>query len=49
MNGTSRMPRCAKSNFLVQILEYYGVKEYKDVNVLDDEKLGAHVKRFSVS
>ena len=47
MNGTSRMPRCAKSNFLIQILEYYGVKEYKVVNVLDDEKLGFHVKRFS--
>ena len=47
MKGTRKMPRCGFSNYVVQILKFYGVKQYKDVNVLDDEKLREYIKHFS--
>ena len=47
MKGTSKMPRCGFSNYVVQILKFYGVKEYKDVNVLENEALRNHLKIFS--
>lgn len=39
MKGTRKMPRCGFSNMVVQLLKFYGVKEYKDVNVLENELL----------
>ena len=39
MKGNRKMPRCGFSNYVVQIFKFYGVKEIKDVNVLEDEAL----------
>ena len=39
MKGNRKMPRCGFSNYVVQIFKFYGVKEYKDVNVLESEAL----------
>ncbi len=47
MKGTRKMPRCGFSNYVVQILKFYGVKNYKDVNVLENEKLRNQIKNFS--
>mmetsp|Transcript_13924 Transcript_13924/g.23686 ORF Transcript_13924/g.23686 Transcript_13924/m.23686 type:complete len:161 (-) Transcript_13924:45-527(-) len=47
MKGTRKMPRCGFSNYVVQILKFYGVKDYKDVNVLEDEKLRNGIKEYS--
>ena len=47
MKGTRKMPRCGFSNYVVQIFKFYGVKQFKDVNVLDDEKLRESIKTFS--
>ena len=47
MKGNRKMPKCGFSNYVVQILKFYGVKEYKDVNVLDDETLRTSIKDFS--
>ena len=41
------MPRCGFSNYVTQILKFYGVKEFKDVNVLEDEALREQIKAFS--
>ena len=47
MKGTRKMPRCGFSNYVVQIFKFYGVKQFKDVNVLDDEKLREQIKAYS--
>ena len=39
MKGNRKMPRCGFSNYVVQIFKFYGVKEIKDINVLEDETL----------
>ena len=41
------MPRCGFSNYVVQIFKFYGVKEYKAVDVLADEALRNQIKVFS--
>ena len=41
------MPRCGFSNYVVQIFKFYGVKEYKDVNVLESEQLRQQIKDYS--
>ena len=47
MKGTRKMPRCGFSNYVVQIFKFYGVKQFKDVNVLDDDKLREQIKVYS--
>ena len=47
MKGNRKMPRCGFSNYVVQIFKFYGVKEIKDVNVLEDEKLRETIKTYS--
>ena len=47
MKGNRKMPRCGFSNYVVQIFKFYGVKEIKDVNVLEDENLREQIKTFS--
>ena len=47
MKGNRKMPRCGFSNYCVQIFKFYGVKEIKDVNVLEDEALREGIKTFS--
>ncbi len=39
MKGTRKMPQCGFSRYVVVLLNTYGVKEFKDVNVLADETL----------
>ena len=41
------MPRCGFSNYVIQIFKFYGVKELKDVNVLEDEQLRESIKAYS--
>ena len=47
MKGTRKMPRCGFSNYTIQILKFYGVKQFKDVNVLEDEALREKIKEYS--
>ena len=47
MKGTRKMPRCGFSNYVVQIFKFYGVKEFKDVNVLEDESVRQAIKDYS--
>jgi glutaredoxin-related protein len=37
MKGTRKMPSCGFSRFVVVLLNTYGIKEFKDINVLADE------------
>ena len=41
------MPRCGFSNYVVQIFKFYGIKEFKDINCLEDEKLREQIKVYS--
>ena len=47
MKGTRKMPRCGFSNYVTQILKFYNVKEWKDVNCLEDDALREGIKTFS--
>ncbi len=47
MKGTKKMPRCGFSNYVVQVLKFYGVNNYKDVDVLFDEQIREGIKKFS--
>ena len=47
MKGSKKMPRCGFSNYVTQVLKFYGIKDYKDVDVLADENIREGVKKFS--
>ena len=47
MKGNTKMPRCGFSSYVVQIFKFYNVKEYKDVNCLEDENLREQIKVYS--
>ncbi|XP_045179837.1 glutaredoxin-related protein 5, mitochondrial-like [Mercenaria mercenaria] len=47
MKGTADQPRCGFSNAVVQILNFHGVNNFTDHNVLDDETLRQGVKDYS--
>ena len=47
MKGDRKMPRCGFSNYVVQMLKFYGVREYKAVDVLQDETLRNQIKVYS--
>ena len=47
MKGNKKMPRCGFSNYSVQVLKFYGVANYKDVDVLADDAIREGVKKFS--
>ncbi len=46
MKGTNSMPQCGFSSRVVGVLNYLGV-EFKDINVLSDEKLREGIKQYS--
>ena len=46
MKGNKKMPRCGFSNYVTQVLKFYGVN-YKDVDVLQDENVREGIKKFS--
>ena len=47
MKGTKKMPQCGFSRFVAVLLQTYGVKEFKDVNVLADEQVRNQIKIYS--
>ena len=47
MKGNKKMPRCGFSNYTVQILKFYNVANYKDVDVLADEAVREGIKKYS--
>ena len=47
MKGRKKMPKCDYSNYVVKVLHFYGLKNFKDVNVLSDDTLFEAVKTFS--
>lgn len=47
MKGTREMPRCGFSNYLVQIMNHYDIKDVKVVNILEDPILREAVKSYS--
>lgn len=47
MKGTKKMPQCGFSRYVAVLLQTYGVKEFKDVNVLADEQIRNQIKVYS--
>ena len=47
MKGNKKMPKCGFSNYVVQVMKFYGVKEYKDVDCLQDDSIREGIKKFS--
>lgn len=47
MKGVPQMPQCGFSNYLVQVLKFYDIKNYKAVNVLENATLREAVKKYS--
>ena len=47
MKGSKKMPRCGFSNYAVQVLKFYGLNNWKDVDVLADEQLREGIKKYS--
>lgn len=47
MKGTKKMPQCGFSRFVAVLFQTYGVKDFKDVNVLTDEAIRNQIKVFS--
>ena len=47
MKGTKEMPRCGFSNYLIQVLKFYKINNFKDVNVLETDEIRQAVKEYS--
>lgn len=47
MKGTREMPRCGFSNYAVQILKFYNIKEVKVINILENPIVREAVKKYS--
>jgi len=47
MKGNKKMPRCGFSNYIIQVLKFYGIKEYKDIDALADDQIREGIKKFS--
>jgi monothiol glutaredoxin len=47
MKGSRKMPQCGFSRFVVVLLNTYGVKNFKDVDVLSDDLLRSSIKEYS--
>ena len=46
MKGNKKMPRCGFSNYVVQVMKFYGIS-FKDIDVLADEKVRDYIKVYS--
>jgi len=42
-----QMPRCGFSNYVSSVLKFYGLKDVKDVNVLDNDVIRETIKEYS--
>ena len=47
MKGSKKMPRCGFSNYVVQVMKFYGIQNYKDIDVLADEQIREAIKKYS--
>jgi monothiol glutaredoxin len=47
MKGNKKMPKCGFSNYVVQVFKFYGISDYKDVDVLQDNNLREAIKQYS--
>ena len=47
MKGVPQMPQCGFSNYVVQILKFYNIKNFKAVNILENNVLREGVKKYS--
>ena len=47
MKGSKKMPRCGFSNYVVQVLKFYGINDYKDVDVLANEQIRDGIKKYT--
>ena len=47
MKGTPDQPQCGFSQYAVDVLKFYSVKQFKSLNVLEDAKLREEVKKYS--
>lgn len=47
MKGVPSSPQCGYSNFAVEILKFYGVKNFEAVDVLADAVLREELKKYS--
>jgi len=47
MKGTREMPRCGFSNYVVQVLNFYKIRNVKVVNILESQTVRESVKQYS--
>lgn len=47
MKGNPQMPMCGYSRYVVEVLKFYNIKDYKAVDVLKDQNLRRLVKEYS--
>jgi monothiol glutaredoxin len=47
MKGSKDIPQCGFSATVVQVLARLGIKDFKDVNVLEDMNIREGIKEFS--
>ena len=47
MKGNPKMPQCGFSNYVVQILKFYGLSNYHSVNVLESQQIREGIKKYS--
>jgi len=47
MKGTREMPRCGFSNYAIQIIKFYNIKEVKIINILENPIVREAVKKYS--
>ena len=47
MKGVPQMPQCGFSNYVVQVLKFYNIREYKAINILENNILREAVKKYS--
>lgn len=47
MKGNPQMPMCGYSRYVVEILKFYNIKDFKSIDVLKDQNLRKAVKEYS--
>ena len=47
MKGVPQLPQCGYSNYVCQLLKFYNIKNFKSVNILEDNILRESVKKYS--
>jgi monothiol glutaredoxin len=47
MKGTREMPRCGFSNYAVQVLKFYNVKDFKVINILENPIVREAGRKYS--